>query len=927
MPGISDPTVALGKAVETARRDLLDLGLRNPLLNYRTLRAKGLEVVDEDPAEVFKILVQDEKRMTFLPAAAIPLVAKGDPALGQPDVDPNRHFDLHLQTEYTSPQLQSRLLATYYAARMSMEEQGVNTLYLALGMLRWTEREGTQKVCRAPLILVPVELERSDARDRVHLKYTGEEIGSNISLAEKLKVEFGYKSFPDLPDSDDLNVATYLEKVQRLIKREVGWSVETDAIALGFFSFATFLMYRDLDPSTWTDAQGLLGHEVLQKLLGSSGFERGESKYGDTGPLDQDLRGRPPVQVMDADSTQTVAILDALDGKNIVIQGPPGTGKSQTIVNLIAAAVATGKRVLFVSEKMAALDVVKRRLDKIGLGGPCLELHSNRSNKKSVLDELKRTVFRGAPSASASVGVVDRLAMLRERLNAYCSAVNSPIGNSGETPCSAYGKLLKANRALGEVEIPPLALNGANWSAVEIAALRELVSKLEQRLTRCGVPSKHPYWGSGLTVMLPTDADDIVRWTKTVEQHLGDLDVAGRSLAAVCHTTAPTNVAETERMAETAAFAASAPDLRGVDPTNPAWFTHETDLPRVLQAGKANTKIRQQYSSLLRPQAWDREAVELRREVDRLGSKWWRFLSGRWKQLRREVEAMCIGTGPRDRSGMLHLLDAIIEAGTSAGVIESADNWMGVLYGPIWRRASSDWELLERQASWSLEAQKRVAAGALAAWCLDATVLAVDRARLLKVAGEVREAIAAFNGAVNGWMAALKFAFPKDVEPFRVQSLAGLRERWKTQLAAADQIQALVGFNQIAAECRKSGLTTVADLATTWPFAATHLVALFDRCSLSGVLGHAFQERPALATFNADDHNQAVEDFRRLDVLELEYNRAQIAAFHARGLPAGGGSGEIGILWREFEKSGGTFPSASSWKTPDTRSKASSRFS
>ena len=140
MPGTSDPTVALRSALETARRDLLDLGLRNPLLNYRTLRAKGLEVVDENPAAVFKILVQDEKRMTFLPQDAAPLLENGALALGQPELDPNRHTDLRLQTQYTSAQLQARLLATYYAARTSMEEQGVNTLYLALGMLRWTER-------------------------------------------------------------------------------------------------------------------------------------------------------------------------------------------------------------------------------------------------------------------------------------------------------------------------------------------------------------------------------------------------------------------------------------------------------------------------------------------------------------------------------------------------------------------------------------------------------------------------------------------------------------------------------------------------------------------------------------------------------------------------------------------------------------------
>jgi hypothetical protein len=355
-------------------------------------------------------------------------------------------------------------------------------------------------------------------------------------------------------------------------------------------------------------------------------------------------------------------------------------------------------------------------------------------------------------------------------------------------------------------------------------------------------------------------------------------------------------------MADTASFAATAPDLRGVDASIPAWFAHEMELSRVLQAGKANAEIRRQYSGLLRPEVWDRDVVELRREVDRLGSKWWRFFSGRWKELRREVEAMCIGSAPRDRSGMLHLLDGIIEAGASATVIESADAWIGTLYGPTWRKASSDWDFLERLASWSLEAQRRVEAGALAAWCLDSAVLAVDRSRLSKIASELRESVGAFNVAVDAWMAALKIEFPKDAGPLRMQSWPALRGRWAAQLAAADQIQALVAFNQMAAECRKNGLDAVADLAITWEPAGTHLVALFDRCRLSAVLGRAFQERPALATFDGGDHNKAVDDFRRLDVLELEYNRAQIAARHVRGLPAGGGNGEIGVLWREFEK-------------------------
>ena len=357
MPPASNEATSLTGTLEIARRDLLDLGLRNTLLNYRPLRSKGIEVIDEKPIEVFQLLVKEEKSLTFLSGDAVGPHSNGsttDVQLAQPEDEGNgaaRHKDSRLQTSYPPTQLQSRLLATYHAARTSMEEQGVNTLYLALGMLSWREEDNSEKFCRAPLILIPVELGRSDARDRFHLKYTGDELGENVSLAEKLKQSFGIRKFPELPDPDDLDVGTYFKNVQRAVSGQSGWSVDTDAIALGFFSFAKFLMYRDLDPTTWPAADAILGHGVLQALLAEQGFQPSSSTYREDCLLDDQLQNRDIVHVVDSDSSQTIAILDSLDGHTMVIQGPPGTGKSQTIVNLIAGAVALGKRVLFVSEK------------------------------------------------------------------------------------------------------------------------------------------------------------------------------------------------------------------------------------------------------------------------------------------------------------------------------------------------------------------------------------------------------------------------------------------------------------------------------------------------------------------------------------------------------------------------------------------------
>src|SRR5262249_5200124 len=153
-----------------------------------------------------------------------------------------------------------------------------------------------------------------------------------------------------------------------------GWTVDRGAIVLGFFSFGKFLMYRDLDEETWPEVCKPGGHAVLRALL-DHGFTEPASRFSDDETIDPHVALEESFQVLDADSSQTLAILEVNQGRNLVIQGPPGTGKSQTIANLISEAIGHEKTVLFVAEKMAALEVVKQRLDRVGLGDACLELH------------------------------------------------------------------------------------------------------------------------------------------------------------------------------------------------------------------------------------------------------------------------------------------------------------------------------------------------------------------------------------------------------------------------------------------------------------------------------------------------------------------------------------------------------------------------
>ena len=373
----------------------------------------------------------------------------------------------------------------------------MNTLYLALGMLSWKEEENSDKFCRAPLILIPTELDRSDARDRFHLKFSGEEFAENVSLAERLK-QASASSYPPLTEPDDLDVADYFRKVARSVAGQHDWRIDSSAIALGFFSFAKFLMYRGCDSATWpTTRYHRWGTSYLENLLGEDGFPGSSFEYREDCLLDEQVQGREVFHVVDADSSQSDSYSGQPGRPQYGHPGPAGDGQiTEDYVNLIAGAVAQGKRVLFVSEKMAALDVVKRRLDRAKLGAACRNCIA--------IERTRRPLSRNFAEPRSANG---RLLLHRDRSRPFggrqgeseliCKAVNEPIGASGVTPCNIYGKLLSAEMALKGLDLPAaVQLEGAEtWPAEDAARRSLLVNEVQDRVASCGVPQSTPLLG------------------------------------------------------------------------------------------------------------------------------------------------------------------------------------------------------------------------------------------------------------------------------------------------------------------------------------------------------------------------------------------------------------------------------------------------
>jgi very-short-patch-repair endonuclease len=885
----------LAAALDAVRKELLDLGLRNPLLNYRALKSRGLEFQGARGADTFQALVGTGEHFTFRSLEDGPAPSSADDHVVKPV----------FHTALSAKQLEARLLATYYAARTSLEEQGVNTLFLAIGMLCWLEDDNSEEVHRAPLILIPVELERANARERFRMKYNGDEIGTNVSLAELVKQSFSIR-LPEMPEIEDLNVSEYLEAVAKEVSGQRRWSVDRESIVLGFFSFSKFLMYRDLDPATWPAEKSLLAQGLLENLLGVGNLGGNGSAYSKSDFVDDHLGKGSSQQVVDADSSQTIALLDVAAGHNMVIQGPPGTGKSQTIVNAIAEALGAGKRVLFVSEKMAALDVVKRRLDYVGLGPACLELHSNKTNKKAVIEELKRTMHVRPPQTPRVESEMAALDETRRRLNEYCQAVNQPVGKSGETPCSLYGQLLPLQSRLAQVVPPSLDMPGCTeWTETELQRKRGAVSSLQSRLSRCGVPSENPFWGSRLRFFLPIHGERVQRALLRGAEAIRKLILAGDACAALLNIPAPVRLDEAKLIDATTAALIANPQLGEVDPAAPEWAARGCDVRQALLAGQQLCEIQGIWIGQLAESAWLAEVGSLRKDLEETGGKWWRFLSPRWRGAMRGGRCLFRDPTKATASEIIRASDAILQSSRIRAMLASLAPTLSSLFGREWQAEKSDWKRLVAQLDWIESSTEGVRKGSIAPWCLDPARVRLDHGKIGQQGATLRLAIAETENAA----AEIEKVLELDAGSAIDGGLAELADGWRVMASRLDELSSLVAYNQATDECQSESLQMVVELADVWEGAAAHLADLFERTHVSELLELAFRERPALASFDGLEQSAFVDKFRRLDVRQIELSRLVIALSHARRLPAANsGNGQIAVLWHEFEKKGRFMP-------------------
>ncbi|MCH7888849.1 MAG: DUF3320 domain-containing protein [Proteobacteria bacterium] len=908
---------ALRNQLEKARRELLDLSTRNRLLNTprHRKRSRYLEIVDELSDEVLRILVHQPKRMGFKPARASEMaedqggIVEGDmfSDLAPPEEEEAdergiaaRHADIWLQTRMTPEGLQKRLLQLYYDARTAYEEQGVNILYLALGMLEWYEDSSSEQSRHAPLVLIPVHFDRGSALHQFRLSWSEQEIGSNLSLIQRFKNDFGI-NIPEVDEFDDLSFSKYCRDVEKEISSQRRFVVHPNDIVLGFFSFAKFLMYRDLDPASWPEDANITEHDLVNAMLGD-GFRAEPAVIGDDEPIDPHIGPRDMVHVVDADSSQTVVIEEVKRGSSLVIQGPPGTGKSQTIANLIAAGVAEGKKVLFVAEKMAALDVVSRRLGNIDLGDMCLELHSRKANKRALLDDLDRTLQLGRPKIGNIDDLAPRLSALRDQLNEHATRLHMPLAPSDQTPYRIMGHLIRLGQNSGgpvEFVLP----EPESWTRQEFRERRGVIHDLSQRIEEIGTPADHPWRGVGIEAVLPADVARVTDKIANLEPRIAALIADVEQLSGLLGTVASDNSAKgISLLVNTALRVADAPaELDGEAICSSSWGERRDAIRDIVAAGKVLADSHLKLEGIVVEAAWSTELATARRDIAAYGRSWFRLLYGRYRQAFATLRGILGGQPPKTLAERLRIIDTLI-TGQKAEIAVAADDALGAsAFGKLWRQDKSDWKLLYAIEQWDHESHRHPVQQ-------DFRVIVArvdDRDRVRKLASEVEARVEPLVDECGALFAALKL---DTQQAFSVDSAEALPfdllvDRLKEWSIRSENITQWITYRTRSKSAIEHGLAPVVERLYDGRLSPDNAVESFEIAYYEALMREVFKQQSALATFDGKEHKRFVNMFCKDDRERIELAREEVVLAHYQGLPRGGAEvGQLGLLNREFNK-------------------------
>lgn len=687
------------------KTSLLDLSLRNRLLNFKDSN-KSIPLLCPDIAGLEDALAADAAfRVRPKPDAW----GAGDPrdaTLHQEQTGGDALADYlreemsqrRLHTTVSERELAGRLTEIERAARLGLEEGGANTLFLALGFLVWTEASTSDIERRAPILLIPMTIERKSVRNGFRIQRIDEESRINVTLLQKLKVDFGISidGLDPLPEDDSgLDVPKILRTLRDAIKREPRWKVEEHA-SLTILTFSRFLMWLDLE----ANAEELKKNAVVRHLTETSNklFEPGAS-FPDLETLDARYPPSASFCPLHADSSQLRAVYAASEGRTFVLQGPPGTGKSQTITNLIAHCLTVGKRVLFVAQKRAALDVVHKRLTDVGLGPFCLELHSNKTTKESFRAQAREALAIAGTGTSEHWEVeTTRLAEQRKELNEYARDLHKPR-SFGKSPYWVISRLIGRG---GEPKVTLDLGDPDGRTAEEFERMRAAVREVAEAARVSGDLVGHPLRAVRLSTWTYGIEDDATKAIQAAEE-------AHRSLRATGLSVLPdlglgieeASLSNLKLAGELTALLETAPSVTQAILSEPDWQRTRAELTDWFELGRGCAA---RQSTLLETNTDGLLSLDLPALIEKLRARKEARFWKKWRlgvSVRKAVRAVRKdGKKPKDLAALEEELSQALTVVEESARLDAQGEVLSRLIGPFWQGLESRWDELQRIVAW-----------------------------------------------------------------------------------------------------------------------------------------------------------------------------------------------------------------------------------
>jgi len=890
--------------IDQWKKRLIDLTKRNKLLYFSPSKST-IKITKPPLFELLNKVVVEGKPLSFpmLKKERQPLLLGEETDLSNQDEKTDNVRPGDIETNISVRELQSRLNRLSREWKTWQEEQGVHTLFMVLGVLHWQESDYEKSKYLAPLILIPVGLVKDGGDKPYKMEFVEEDIVANPALAYKLKNDFNVE-LPDLPeDLTEESLEEYFKQIEKKVMT-LGWPVSRDAW-IGRFSFEKYVMYKDLEnfqAEAWQ-------HPVI-KALASAGTFLQPSDLPPLDQLDEALNPEEVFPVLDADSSQTEVLVRARAGQHLVVYGPPGTGKSQTIVNLIAQTLRDGKRVLFVSEKMAALEVVYRRLRETGIAIGCLEVHSHHKNKGSVIEELGQALQHGLSTHVNGEASERFKLMIRRRgaLNKYVRELHVPRGQMKLSAFKVHGKLSKL------LKVPDLISTLPWQSIVDISS--ESLERVTDTVNRAARASDvinnfktHPWIGANLDLGRYSlqYRDSILTSVKTMLQITETLQQYAKSAGTALGLPPPETIEQIKEISvliqvliQPIINVSEWLDLQGDDIAERLQLISEAEVH-----SRSLLRLSEKISRDCTPGILELQVASLltkfKGEYKPILTRW---LKGNYWQ----DKALVLKVSKQKKltyEQVVNLLSDVVEITKHREWIKVNDAQLRQKFGAFFNVEHTEWSSLREGFEWIKKLQKALPSGKPTHEIRECVknpdyirpyfVQAVSATSgLLNESRQIRETLGSLLPESS------EKGISIDRTPFPILS------SWLKPKIDAKQLDSWATFLQASIECTQEGLKDFLEAALRSGVKAEQFLPVFLKQIWKAWLAEIYAHSLILREFQGSRHEDCIKEFRNLDrELKKVAAKAACAAIEARQPQRTGAQStesQVGILLREMQK-------------------------